>query len=129
MSRSGVRVHVTSTLEDATCVLVAPRHLREEEWCKPACLRGGQILLLDESQVRLARGHVARVHVLEILVSVLRGHGGEQKDGALHADGIVVVGPVRGGGDRRLRRQLESFYDAADFVHVGRRMRGSSAAA
>ncbi len=44
--------------------------------------------------------------------------GGEQEHGALHVDGLVVVGPVGGRRDGVLGRQLERLDAAADLVHV-----------
>ena len=56
MPRSGVRVHVTSSLEDATGVLMAPRHLREEEWCNRRVYEEGRFSCLTSRRYGLPEG-------------------------------------------------------------------------
>ena len=126
----GARHSVFSSSDERACGPAASR--KRKEWCNRHVYDEGRFSCLTSRRNGLPQGTSHVCTSLKYLSASSGGHGGEQKDGAFHADGIVVVGPVRGVGDRRLRRQLESFYDAADFVHVGqhgRRMRGSSAAA
>ena len=66
----------------------------------------------------LARRDLAGLVAREALVRVLLRDGGEQEDGALHADAVVVVRPVRRRGDGLLVGELQGLHAAQDLVHV-----------
>eukprot|EP00232_Nephroselmis_pyriformis_P029101 CAMPEP_0182869000 /NCGR_PEP_ID=MMETSP0034_2-20130328/9659_1 /TAXON_ID=156128 /ORGANISM="Nephroselmis pyriformis, Strain CCMP717" /LENGTH=203 /DNA_ID=CAMNT_0025001435 /DNA_START=99 /DNA_END=707 /DNA_ORIENTATION=- len=87
-------------------------------------LRSGELVHGAQAEVLLPAGDLAGLVLGEVLLRILRGDGREQEDGALHADGLVVVGPVGRGGDAALGGELQSLDAAADLVHVAADGRG-----
>jgi hypothetical protein len=90
-------------------------------------LSNGNLVLLDETKVvDLGRDVTAVVSRVTILGFFL-GDSGQQKDGTLergrartvgHENILVVVGPVGGGGNGLLIRQLQGLDAADNLIHI-----------